>query len=55
MALQSVENKAVPKLESISISDYEHILGLSQNQRHKYYTYLFKMHNSERMGFVSFD
>lgn len=52
MTLQRLENKPVPKLEDLTEYDYGHILGLSQNQRHKYYTYLFKTHNSDRAELV---
>lgn len=55
MALHGVEENPVPKVEALSQWDYEHILTLSQNQRQKYYTYLFKMNNSDAMDYVSLD
>ncbi|XP_055309685.1 mitochondrial ribonuclease P protein 1 homolog [Sitodiplosis mosellana] len=52
LALQNVENHPVPKVERLTTSDYKTILTLSQNQRHKYYTYLYKMHHSDGADFL---
>lgn len=42
MTLMRLQQKPAPDLEELAQKDYEHMLTLSNNQRQKYYTYLFK-------------
>lgn len=46
MTLMQLQNKPAPDLEQLQKHDYEHMLTLSNNQRQKYYTYLFKTQKS---------
>lgn len=43
-----LQNKLAPDLEQLQKYDYEHMLTLSNNQRQKYYTYLFKTQKSTK-------
>lgn len=47
-----LQNKPAPDLEELTEHDYEHMLTLSNNQRQKYYTYLFKTICSNKAGKV---
>lgn len=44
ITLTTLQEKPAPDLGSLTQHDYEHMLTLSNNQRAKYYTYLYKTH-----------
>lgn len=52
VALLGVENKSAPKLDFMTKEHFKHVLTLSQNQRHKYYRYLFCNNNSSNNDMV---
>lgn len=42
VTLMQLQSKPAPNIDELEQHDYEHMLTLSNNQRQKYYTYLFK-------------